>query len=92
MITESFLENFLSTQPKTTQMKKTVLNTRISENLKSELDYLSEIKGKNISEIVRAALSDFIEKSNLEEDTPVIYREYDIDIIDNNNTSSEANY
>ncbi|WP_417200537.1 hypothetical protein [Bizionia sp.] len=73
-------------------MKKTVLNTRISENLKSELDYLSEIKGKNISEIVRAALSDFIEKSNLEEDTPVIYREYDIDIIDNNNTSSEANY
>lgn len=47
-------------------MKDSIINTRISEDLKSELDFISLQEGKSISNIVRVALQEFVENYNEE--------------------------
>lgn len=47
-------------------MKGNIINTRISEDLKSELDFISLEEGKSISTIVRDALNTYIENYDLE--------------------------
>tara|TARA_R110002049_G_scaffold256361_2_gene431815 strand:+ start:1219 stop:1782 length:564 start_codon:yes stop_codon:yes gene_type:complete len=48
-------------------MKGHKINTRISEDLKSELDFISLQEEKSISTIVRDALSTYVENYGLEE-------------------------
>jgi hypothetical protein len=48
-------------------MKGNIINTRISEDLKSELDFISLQEEKSISTIVRDALSTYVENYGLEE-------------------------
>jgi hypothetical protein len=54
-------------------MKDQIINTRISEDLKSELDFISLQEGKSISKIVRDALQEFIENYNEEPEEPEEY-------------------
>jgi hypothetical protein len=48
-------------------MKGNIINTRITEDLKSELDFISLQEGKPISSIVRIALSAYIQDYGSEE-------------------------
>jgi predicted DNA-binding protein len=48
-------------------MKENIINTRINEGLKSELDFISLEEGKSISTIVREALSAYVENHGLED-------------------------
>lgn len=48
-------------------MKGNIINTRITEDLKSELDFISLEEGKSISTIVRDALSTYVENYGIEE-------------------------
>jgi hypothetical protein len=54
-------------------MKGNIINIRITEDLKSELDFISLEEGKSISTIVRDALQEFIENYNGEPEEPEEY-------------------
>jgi hypothetical protein len=47
-------------------MKGNIINTRITEDLKSELDFISLEEGKSISTIVRDALITYVENYGIE--------------------------
>lgn len=48
-------------------MRDQIINTRITEDLKSELDFISLEEGKSISTIVRDALGIYVENYDLED-------------------------
>ena len=53
-------------------MKSQILTVRVSEALKDDLDYLSEIKGESISDLSRKAIENYVKTSLGEDDTSVV--------------------
>jgi hypothetical protein len=62
-------------------MKGNIINTRISEDLKSELDFISLQEEKSISTIVREALSIYVENYDSEDTNNDVY-DLDTDIFE----------
>jgi predicted transcriptional regulator len=50
-------------------MKSQILTIRVSETLKGDLDYLSEMNGESISDLSRKAIENYVKNSLGEDDT-----------------------